>query len=348
VLRQHYGKKLLYPAVLMLVVANTINAGTDIAAIAAAINLLLPAIPIWLLVAPIAAVILALQIWGSYRLIANTFRWLTLALLAYIAAGFLARPDWGEVLRGTIIPNIRFDSTFLTALVAILGTTISPYLFFWQASEETEEEVSMGRTRLWQRKGATNAELRYAAWDVNIGMLFANIVFYFVVLTSAATLFKDGQHTINSAADAAQALRPLAGDLAGLLFALGIIGAGFLAVPILTGSAAYGVSEAFGWSYGLEKKPWKAKQFYGVIAASTVLGVAIDFLGINPIQALYWTAVINGILAGPLLILIMLVANNRKIMGERVNNAWINLLGWAATATMLTAAVGLFLTWGTA
>jgi Mn2+/Fe2+ NRAMP family transporter len=206
----------------------------------------------------------------------------------------------------------------------------------------------MGRTRLWQRQGATNAELRYAAWDVNIGMLFANVVFYFVVLTSAATLFKDGQHTINSAADAAQALRPLAGDLAGLLFALGIIGAGFLAVPILTGAAAYGVSEAFGWSYGLEKKPWKAKQFYGVIAASTLLGVAIDFLGINPIQALYWTAVINGVLAGPLLILIMLVANNRKIMGERVNNAWINLLGWAATATMLTAAVGLFLTWGTA
>ncbi len=347
VLRRHYGKKLLYPAVLMLVVANTVNAGTDIAAIAAAINLLLPVIPIRLLVAPIAAVILALQFWGSYRLIANTFRWLTLALLAYIAAGFLAQPDWGEVLWGTIIPNITFDSTFLTALVAILGTTISPYLFFWQASEETEEEVSMGRTRLWQRQGATNAELKYAAWDVNVGMLFSNIVFYFVVLTSAATLFKDGQTTINSAADAAQALRPLAGDLAGLLFALGIIGAGFLTVPILTGSAAYAVSEAFGWSYGLEKKPWKAKQFYGVIAASTLVGVVIDFLGINPMQALFWTAVINGVLAGPLLILIMLVSNNRKIMGERVNNVWINLLGWVATATMLIAAVGLLLTWGT-
>lgn len=347
VLRKHYGRTLLYPAVLLLVIANTVNAGTDIAAIAAGINLLLPAIPIWMLIAPIAAAILALQIWGSYRLIANTFRWLTLALLAYIAAGFLARPDWGEALRGTVTPNIAFNSTYITALIAILGTTISPYLFFWQASEEVEEEVSMGRTQLWEREGASSTEMKYAACDVNIGMLFANIVFYFVILASAATLNKAGQYEINSAADAAQALRPLAGDLAGLLFAVGIIGAGVLAVPVLTGSAAYAVSEAFGWKSGLEEKPWKARQFYGVIVVATLFGVAIDFLGINPMQALFWTAVINGVLAGPLLVLIMLIANNRSIMGERVNNVWTNIVGWTATATMLVAAVGLFLTWGT-
>ncbi|MFN0069886.1 MAG: NRAMP family divalent metal transporter [Chloroflexota bacterium] len=346
VLRQYYGKKLLYPAVLGMFIANTINAGADIAAIAAAVNLLAPALPIWLLIAPVAAVILALQLWGSYRLIASTFRWLTLALLAYIGSGFLSQPDWSEVLRSTVTPNITFDRAFLTALIAILGTTISPYLFFWQASQEVEEEVSMGRARLWQREGATKNELRYAAWDVNTGMLFANIVFYFVILAAAATLNKAGQTDISSAADAAQALRPLAGDLAGLLFALGIIGAGFLAVPILTGSAAYAVSEAFGWRYGLGEKPWRAKQFYGVIAVATLLGVALDFVGINPIQALFWTAVINGVLAGPLLVLVMLIANNRVIMGARVNNVWTNLLGWTATLSMLAAAVGLVLTWG--
>lgn len=345
ILRAHYGRKILYPAVLLLIIANTINAGADLGAIAAAINLVLP-LPVWLLTPVVTAVILALQVWGSYRLIARIFRWLTLALLAYIGAGFLARPDWGEVLRNTLIPQIRFDATFLQALVAILGTTISPYLFFWQASQEVEEEVQMGRTRLWQRQGATDAELKYAAWDVNTGMLFANIVFFFVIMATGATLFVNGKTDIQSAADAAQALRPLAGDAAGLLFAAGIIGAGFLAVPILTGSGAYAVSEAFGWKYGLDRNPGKAKQFYAVIVASTVIGMAMNFLGINPIQALFWTAVINGVLAGPLLVLIMLIANNREVMGERINGRWLNILGWAATAAMLAAAGGLFATWG--
>lgn len=347
VVRAHYGRKLLYPAVLLVFVANTINAGADIGAVAAAINLVVPAVPIWVLVTPVAATILALQIWGSYRVMAATFRVLALALLAYIGAGFLAQPDWGAVARGTFAPSISLDGMFLTALIAILGTTISPYLFFWQANQQVEEEVAQERVELWQRSGATDTELAHAAIDVNVGMLLANVVFYFVILTTAATLNRAGQQELSTAADAAQALRPLAGDLAGALFAVGIIGAGFLAIPVLTASAGYAVSEAFGWSNGLSAKLGQARRFYAVIAVSTVLGAMIDFLGINPIRALFWTAVINGILAGPLLIVIMLIANNPKIMGERTNGRWTNVLGWAAAGAMLAAAAGLALTWGT-
>jgi NRAMP (natural resistance-associated macrophage protein)-like metal ion transporter len=345
ILRKHYSRKLLYPAILALVVANTINAGADIGAIAAGINLLVP-VPIWAMIVPIALIILAVQIWGSYRLIANTFKWLTLALFAYIGSAFFSHPNWGEVLHGTVVPTISFDGKFISTLVAILGTTISPYLFFWQADEEVEEEVSMGRKRLWQRQGASDSELKYAAWDVNIGMLLSNVVMYFIILATAATLFKQpGQTDIGSATDAAQALRPIAGNAAAILLAAGLIGAGFLAVPILTGAGAYAVSEAFGWKFGLDQKPWRAKQFYAVIAVSTLVGMLINFAGINPISALFWTAVINGVLAPFLLVIIMLVANNRQVMGERTNGVWMNVLGWVTTVVMFVAAAGLFLTW---
>ncbi len=345
VLRKYYSKALLYPVVIGLVIANTINAGTDIGAIAAAVNLLVP-IPITAMLVPIALIILALQIWGSYRLIAKTFKWLTLALFAYVGSAFFARPALGEVLRGTFIPSFSFDSRFLTNLVAILGTTISPYLFFWQANQEVEEEISMGRRTLRARKGASDQELKYAKWDVYTGMLFSNVVMYFIILATAATLFKAGKTNIQSATDAAQALRPLAGDGAYLLLAIGLIGAGFLAVPILTGSAAYAVAEALGWKYGLDEKPRRAKLFYGVIAASTLVGMLIDFVGINPITALFWTAVLNGFLAPPLLVTIMFIANNKKIMGNRVNGWWANILGWMTTAVMFAAAIALVLTWG--
>lgn len=344
VLRRHYSGKLLYPVLLSLVIANTINAGTDIGAIAAAINLLVPIPPVVMIV-PIALIIVALQIWGSYRLIARTFKWLTLTLFAYIASTFLANPPWGEVVKATFIPTIRFDSTFLLTIVAILGTTISPYLFFWQASEEVEEEVSMGRKRLWQRKGATDTELKYAALDVNIGMIFCNVVFYFVILGTAATLHAGGKTEIESATDAAQALRPLAGNAASVLFALGIIGAGFLAVPVLTGSAAYAIAETFGWQYGLDKKPERAKQFYAAITISTATGMLINFIGINPIKALFWTAIINGFLAPPLLVVIMIVANNKEIMGNRTNGLWTNVLGWTTAVVMFAAAIASVLAW---
>jgi NRAMP (natural resistance-associated macrophage protein)-like metal ion transporter len=346
VLKRHYPRWTLYPAVLGLAIANTINAGADVGAIAAGINLLVP-IPPTLLVVPIAVVIVATLIWGSYDFINRVFKWLTLALLAYIASSLFARPGLGEVLRGTFVPTVSLDPTFLAALVAILGTTISPYLFFWQASQEVEEEkCRFRRKRLWRRRGATDAELSYAAWDTNVGMLLSNVVMYFIILSTAATLFRAGKTNIQSAAEAAQALRPLAGDAAAVLLALGLIGAGFLAVPILSGSAAFAVSEAFGWPCSLEARPHQAKQFYAVIAIATFVGVLINFVGINPIAALFWTSVINGLLAPPLLVLIMLIANNETIMGKRTNNLGTNVLGWATTAAMFAAAIGLIATWG--
>src|SRR2546426_1385213 len=220
VLRRHYARNLLYLTVFGLVIANTINAGADIGAIAAAINLVLP-IPIAAMIVPITLVILALQIWGSYRLIARTFKWLTLALFAYIGSALYAKPDAFQGLKATFIPRLSFDATFLSMLVALLGTTISPYLFFWQADQEVEEEIGFGRVTRAQRRGATDAEMKYARWDVYIGVFLSNVVMYFIILATAATLFKAGRTNILSAADAAQALKPLAGQGASVLFALG-------------------------------------------------------------------------------------------------------------------------------
>jgi NRAMP (natural resistance-associated macrophage protein)-like metal ion transporter len=344
VLRKHYSRAVLYPAVVGVVIANTINAGTDIGAIAAALNLLIPIPAMWLIF-PIAILIVTMQIWGSYRLISRIFKWLTLTLFAYIGAALLAHPPWNEVLKATFIPQLSFDQKYLLTLVAILGTTISPYLFFWEASEEVEEEIKMGRKTVKEREGATYRELRVAAWDTNIGMFFCNLIFYFVILASAVTLHAAGKTEIQSATEAAQALRPLAGNAATILFALGLIGSGFLAVPILTGSSAYAVAETFGWECSLDDKPHEAKHFYAVIAISTFIGILIDFLGINAMAALFWTAVINGLISPPLLVTIMFVSNNPKVMGDKVNGWSANIFGWAATAIMFAAAIGMILTW---
>lgn len=345
VLRRHYARNLLYLTVIGLVIANTINAGADIGAMAAAINLLIP-IPIAVLVLPVALAILALQIWGSYRLIARTFKWLTLALFAYVGSAVFAKPDWIDVLKATFIPRLSFDSSFLAMVVAIFGTTISPYLFFWQADQEVEEEISFGRVTRGQRRGASDAEIKYARWDVYIGMFLSNLVMYFIILATAATLFKTGRTNIQSATDAAKALEPLAHGAASLLLAVGLIGSGFLAVPVLTGCSAYALTESFGGRYGFNQKLRRAKFFYAVIIVSTLVGVLINFIGINPIRALLLAAIINGFLAPPLLVAIMLVANNRHIMGDRVNGRWANILGWTTTVVMFVAAVALVLTWG--
>jgi NRAMP (natural resistance-associated macrophage protein)-like metal ion transporter len=342
VLREHHPRA-LYPAVIALVIANTLNAGADIGAIAAAINLLLP-IPAVVFIVPVSLGIVGLQIFGSYRLIETVFKWLALVLLAYIGAALLARPDVAGVLAGTLLPTIRFDPAYLGILVALLGTTISPYLFFWQASQEVEEEISIGRRRLWQRRGASRFELKYALWDTIAGMVFSEMVAYFIILATGATLFVAGKTDIASATDAAQALRPLAGDASALLLAVGLIGAGVLAVPVLTGSAAYGVTEAFGWRWGLDQKPGRAPQFYGVIVAATLVGMTINFLGINPMTALVLSAVLNGLIAGPLLVLIMLVSNNRAAMGTRTNGRLLNVVGWLTTLVVGAAAIGLVLT----
>lgn len=340
VLRRHYSRWLLYPAVFLLLAANTLNAGTDIGAIAAAINLFLP-VPIVLMIVPIALLIIGLQFWGSYRLITRVFKWLTLALFAYIGAAFLAKPNWREVIKATFVPQFSLDKTYLMTLVAILGTTISPYLFFWQASQEVEEEISMGRQTPEEREGATFAELKTALLDTNVGMFVCNLVFYFVIVAAAATLHANGKNDIQSATDAARALEPLAGSGAKYLFAAGLIGVGFLAVPVLTGSAAYAVAETFGWECKLDDKPREAKHFYAVIAASTLIGMLINFVGINPMSALFWTAVINGLVSPPLLVIIMLVSNNKKVMGDKVNGVGTNILGWAAAVVMFAAAIGM-------
>jgi NRAMP (natural resistance-associated macrophage protein)-like metal ion transporter len=338
-LREHYPRA-LYPAVIALVIANTLNAGADIGAIAAAINLL---VPIWaiVLVVPVGLGIIGLQLFGSYRLIEKVFKWLALALLAYLGAALFARPDMIKVLAGTFVPTIRLDPAYIGILVALLGTTISPYLFFWQASQEVEEQISIGRLHLWQRAGASKFELRNAMLDTVGGMVFSEIVAYFIILATGATLFTAGKTNIGSATDAAQALRPIAGDAATLLLAVGLIGAGVLAVPVLTGSAAYAMSEAFGWQSGLDRKVTRAPQFYLVIVVATLVGMAINFLGINPITALVLSAVFNGMIAAPLLVLVMLVSNDRSVMGERTNGRLLNVAGWVTTAVLGVAALAL-------
>ena len=345
VLRKHYPPWLVLSAIALLVVANTINAGTDLGAIAAAVNLLIPRVPAVILVVPIAIAIVAVQILGSYRFIVRIFKWLTLTLFAYIVAAFLARPNWSEVLKATFVPTLRLDHEYLMTLVAIFGTTITPYLFFWQASQEVEEELSMGRTTLAQREGATDRELKWAEIDVDAGMIFATVVFYFVILASAATLHATGKTNIQTATEAAAALRPLSYGLATILFALGLIGSGLLAVPILTGASAYAMCEAFKWRSGLNEKFHGARKFYLVIAVSTLIGVLINFLKIPPVTALFWTAVINGVLAPPLIVVIMLVSNSKKVMGNRTNGKLTNFLGWGTAVIMTAAAIGMFVTW---
>jgi NRAMP (natural resistance-associated macrophage protein)-like metal ion transporter len=340
VLREHYPRPFLYGSVLLLFIANTINVGADLGAIADALHSVTGVRAVWLVV-PVAAGILAFQIFGSYRLIANTFKWLTLALLAYVIDAFIVRPDLVPTLEATVIPTFSTDPTYVITLVAILGTTISPYLFFWQSSEEVEEEVEMGRKTRASRMGASPAEIRYSTIDVNVGMAFSNLVMYFIMLATALTLFKAGKTDIKSAADAAEALRPVAGDLAAIVFAVGLIGAGILAVPILSGSAAYAIAEAFGWRYGLKTHWSRAKPFYGVIALATAIGVLFDFTGINPIDALVYTAALNGVIAPPILVLLMLAARNRKVMGDQPIGPVLTVLGWIATVGMFVAALGL-------
>ncbi|HEY1804206.1 MAG TPA: divalent metal cation transporter [Terracidiphilus sp.] len=342
VLKQHYSRPVLYAAVFALVAANVLNAGADIGAIAAGFNLLLPVSP-RLLIIPISLVIVVLQVWGSYRLIANIFKWLSLVLCTYILSAFFAKPALGEVLRGSLLPSFAWNRDFLTLTVGILGTTISPYLFFWQSNQEVEEEIAAGRTTVAARKGATKAELRYAGIDVTIGMFLSNLVMYFIILSTAATLFKAGKTDIQTAADAAMALRPIAGRAAEVLLAVGLIGTGFLAVPILTGSSAYAVSEALGWKHGLDRRPQNAKSFYGLIAVSTFVGMAINFTSISAVKALYLSAVINGLLAPPLLVLILRICNDPRIMGKRVNGRLLNWGGWATALVMTLAALFLLI-----
>ncbi len=344
VIRDHYSRWILYPTLIGVLIGNTIEAAADLGGMAAALNLLVP-VPVGWLVAGVALVILALQFWGSYTLIRNVFRWLALALLAYVGSAFLAKPELREVIQGTLVPQIRFDREFLSLLVAVIGTTLSAYLYTWQSNEEVEEEISMGRTRLSERKGATDEELAESRKDIVFGMFFSNLIMYFIILSTGSTLHKAGVRDIDTATQAAEALRPLAGDAAGILFALGVIGVGFLAVPIMTTGAAYDLAQTVGWKHSLHAKPAQAKKFYLAIAGFTAVAVGMNFLGFNPMKALVWSGIVQGFSTPPLLLLILLMTNNRTIMGDRVNSRGLNVLGWLTTAAVWAASLALLWTW---
>jgi len=343
VLRARYPRWIVLALVGALGVANTINAGADIGAIGSAVNLFVPVKPV-ALVLPIGVIIVSLQIWGSYRVVESVFKWLALSLLAYVGASVLAHPSVLAVISGSLVPKLQLDPAYLSMLVALFGTTISPYMFFWQATQEVEEDVAAGRRYLWQRRGTTTAEMRYVALDVNAGMVFSQVVMFAIILATGATLFAHGEHHIDTAAQAAQALEPIAGRFSGQLLAIGLIGTGFLSVPILTASTAYAISEAVGWKHGLDEKPGRAPRFYAILAASTVIGMQVNLMGISPIAMLFWTAVINGFIAPVLLVFIMLVSNDKSVMGERRNGPLANVFGWAATILMGAAAFALVAT----
>jgi Mn2+/Fe2+ NRAMP family transporter len=344
VIRLHYPRWILYPTLIGALCGNIIEAAADIGGMAAAINLVLP-LPISLIAVLATLVILGFQIWGSYRLISNIFRWLALVLFAYLGAAILARPDLVPVLKGTFIPTIEFNTAYLEILVAIIGTTLSAYLYSWKSNEEVEEEIAQGRTRVQERKGATRAELRATRLDIVIGMLFSNLIMYFIILSTASTLHKSGQTDISTAAQAAEALRPLAGGAAAYLFTAGIVAVGFLAVPVMTTGAAYDLSQVMGWKATLNAKPAEAKAFYAVIVAFTAVALTLNFLGFNPMKALVWSGIVQGFSTPPLLLLIMLITNRRKIMGDKVNSLWINILGWLTTVAIFAATIGLIVSW---
>ena len=342
-IRRHYPRPFLYVACLLLLVANVFNIGADLAGMADATHML-TGVPPLVSVPMFGLAVLLATVYLTYARFAQYLKWLTGVLFAYVLAALLAKPDWRQVAVATVVPSLRGDALYVTTLVAVLGTTISPYLFFWQASQEVEEEKARGRRTLVQRRGANAHELSDARLDVITGMLFSNVVMFFIMLATGATLHPSGRSEIETAREAAEALRPLAGDGAYLLFALGLIGTGFLAVPVLAGSASFAVAEVFGWRAGLDLSPRRGRRFYLVFAGAVATGVVLRLAGTNPIRMLFLSALLNGLLAPPLLLLVMLVSNNRKIMGAHANGPWLNVLGWSATIVMSVAALAFLAT----
>jgi NRAMP (natural resistance-associated macrophage protein)-like metal ion transporter len=339
--KKRFPKWILLVFVVALLIANTINIGADLSGMADAAAMLSGINSHWLVVV-FAVIICWATVKLQYREFANILKWLTLVLFAYPITAFVVGANWSQVLRDTFVPSIPHSQDQWAMLVAILGTTISPYLFFWQASEEVEEEKSAGQTTLALRRGATAEELDLRNIDVGVGAFFSNIVMYFIILATAVTLNRHGITHIETSRDAAEALRPFAGKFATTLFTVGIIGVGFLAIPTLAGSAAYAFAETLGWRQGLNLNLRQARWFYALILVSTGVGVALDFIGVNPVKALYWTAVINGLLAPFLLVAILIVAANKKLMQGQPSS----YLGWSVVAfttiAMFVAGVGMF------
>jgi NRAMP (natural resistance-associated macrophage protein)-like metal ion transporter len=343
-LRKCYPRPLVYGVVFLLCAANIFNLGADIAAMGSAGQLVLGgkaeayAVGLGFLSATLEVAI-------PYRKYVFYLKWLTLVLFAYVATVFVVHVPWLTVLKATFMPSVEWTSDYWMAIVAVLGTTISPYLFFWQSSQEAEDvRVTSGESALKKKPAQANFQFHRIALDTRFGMGISNLIAFFIILTTAVTLHgRAGQPDIKTAADAAEALRPLAGQFAYFLFAMGIVGTGLLALPVLAGSAAYAVSETFRWRASLESKPKKAPRFYGVIAVATVLGIALNFFGLDPIRALYWSAVLNGIVAVPLMFVLMIMSANEKIVGEFRLSPALRTFGWLATIVMLVASVGFLL-----
>jgi NRAMP (natural resistance-associated macrophage protein)-like metal ion transporter len=343
-IRRHYPRPYLYGLVLLLLIANVFNIGADIGAMGAAATLIFPG-PQTLFILIAGGACLAAQIMIPYTQYVKFLKWLTVSLFSYVVTALiLHEPRW-EAIRATILPRISLHREYLTALIAILGTTISPYLFFWQASEEVEDVTLNAKEKpLKKAPKQAPAQFQRIRLDTLLGMAFSNLVAFFIILTTASTLYSHGLRDIQTADQAAKALAPLAGRFAFSIFALGIIGTGLLAVPVLAGSAAYAVSELFQWPASLEKKPGKAVPFYGTIAAATGTGLILNFVHLNPIRALFMSAVINGIVAGPVMAFMMLLGRNAKVMGQFTLSRSLTLAGWVATAVMVLASVAMLAT----
>ncbi len=335
-LKSYYSKPVLYLMLLFSFPAIVMNIGADIAGMGAVGHLLFPSVKATYLSIGFTIVLLVLIVYLPYQKIAQVLKYLCLVLLVYMIVPFLHKQDWAAVLKSTFVPTIKFDKNFISILVAILGTTISPYLFFWQATMEVEGKKNKERKKLLMVNKRIIHEMRL---DVDFGMLFSNLVMFFIILTAGSVLFNGNIHQIDTVEQAAQALKPLAGNAAYLLFAAGIIGTGLLAIPVLSGSLSYIVTESFGWKEGLDKKFYQAKAFYIIIAISLILGLSLNYIGISPIKALIYSAVLYGLTAPVLIAIILHISNNKKIMGKNTNGKTSNILGFLALILMSMAAV---------
>ncbi len=347
VLKKHYPMPILYVIVTLLVVANTINLAADLGAMAAALKLLIGG-PSLIYVVGFAILSAALEAFVRYSRYVSVLKWLTLTLFAYVGAAFVVHVPWLTVLHSLVVPRISFSSDYLTVVVAILGTTISPYLFFWQAEEEVEDEKERAGARpLIRAPEQATAEFRRIRVDTYVGMGLSNAVALFIMITAAATLNASGVTDIQTSSQAAEALRPVAGRFVFLIFSLGIIGTGLLALPVLAGSSAYAIGEAFGWHVGLARKPARAMRFYVTIAGITAAGAVLNVVALDPIKALFWSAVINGVVAVPVMVMMMRLACNPAVMGRFTLPPILKTIGWLATVVMGAAAVGMAVTWPT-
>jgi NRAMP (natural resistance-associated macrophage protein)-like metal ion transporter len=345
-LREHYPVSILRGIVGLLLVANFINLGADLGAMGDALRLLIGG-PAGLYVILFAVFCTTLEIYASYRRYTAFLKWTTLSLFAYVAAALMVDVPWGEVAIQTFVPHILWQTDYVVVIVAVLGTTISPYLFFWQASEEAEDErVDPNAHTLIEAPREARGAMRRIEFDTYVGMGLSNLIAFFIIVTTAATLHLHGITDVQTSEQAAQALRPIAGDFAFYIFALGIIGTGLLAIPVLSGSAAYALAEAMDWNAGLSQLPQQAKRFYATIIGGTLIGVGINFINIDPIKALFWTAVINGVVAVPLMVLMMIMTMQPKVMGQFTLPRLLQSVGWVSTAAMAVAVAVMFATWG--